>query len=68
MYQTGLWTLNFEASHYLVVITEVEKKMKAWREIGRTGGDRGDVNVIDVDGDIGDDGCNGGGCNGCNGG
>ena len=37
----------------------VEKEVKVWCEIGRTGGDKGDVNVMNVDWDIVDDGCNG---------
>ena len=41
------------------VIMEVENNMKIWRDIGRTGGNKGDVNhVMDVDGDMVDDGCN----------
>ena len=43
--------LGVEISHD-VVITEVEKKMKIWREIIRTGGDREGVDVMNVDEDI----------------
>ena len=32
---------------------------EVWCEIGRTAGDRGCVNVMNVDVDIVDDGCNG---------
>ena len=42
-----------------VVITEVEKEVKVWCEIGRTAGYRGDVNIVNVDGDIVNGGCEG---------
>ena len=42
-----------------VAIMEVKKKVKVWSEIGGTAGYRGDVNVMNVDGDIVDGGCNG---------
>ena len=51
--------MDMEVSHDDVVITEVRKKMKVSPEIGRTAGDRGYVNVKNVDGDIVDDSCNG---------
>ena len=41
------------------VIKEVKKKVKLWCEIGETTGNIGDVNVMNIDGDIVDDGCNG---------
>ena len=41
------------------VITEVRKEVKVWCEIGETAGNREDVNVMHVDGDIVDGGCNG---------
>ena len=51
--------MGIEVSHDdVVVITEIEKKGKVWCEIGGTAGYRGDVNVMNVDGDIVDSGCN----------
>ena len=42
----------------MLLSREVKKKLKGWCEIGGTSGNRGDVNVINVDGDIVDGGCN----------
>ena len=42
-----------------VAITEVKKKVKVRCEIRGTTGYRGDVNIVNVDGDIVDGGCNG---------
>ena len=45
--------------HDNIVVTEIKKNVKFWCEIGETAGDRRDINVMNVDGDIFDDGCNG---------
>ena len=37
---------------------EVKKKVKVWCKIGETAGDRGYVNVMNVDKEIVDGGCN----------
>ena len=39
-----------KVSHDDVVNTGVEKKVKGRLEIGKAGGDKGDVNIVDVDG------------------
>ena len=49
--------MGVEVSHD-DVITKVKKKMKVWCEIGGTDGYKGNVNVMNVDGDIVDGGCN----------
>ena len=41
-----------EVSHDDVIILEVEKKVKVWCEIGGTVGYRGNVNIMNVYGDI----------------
>ena len=46
-------------SHDHVVITEVKKRVKVRCEIRGTTGYRGDVNIMNVDGDIVDGVCNG---------
>ena len=51
--------MGVEVSHDDAVITEVKKKVKVWCEIGGTAAHKGDVNVMNVDGDLVDDGCNG---------
>ena len=51
--------MGVEVSHDDVVITEVEKKVKVWCEIGGTAGDRGDVNAMNVGRYIVDAGRNG---------
>ena len=48
--------MSVEVSDDYFVITEVEK-VKVWREIGRTGGDRRDLNVMNDDWDIVDEVC-----------
>ena len=42
-----------------VVITEVKMKVKVRCEIRGTAGYRGDVNIVNLDGDIVNGGCNG---------
>ena len=44
--------MGVEVSHDDVVITEVKKRVKVRCEIRGTTGYRGDVNVMNVDGDI----------------
>ena len=51
--------MSVEVSHDNVVIMEFRNKVEVWREIGRTGIDRWNVNIMNVDGNILDDGCNG---------
>ena len=51
--------MGVEVSHGDGAITEIEKNVENWGEIGRTEGDRGDVNVMNVDGNIVDGGCYG---------
>ena len=52
-------SIGVEVSHDHVVITERIKKVKVRCGIGRTTGYKGDVNIMNVDGDIVDGGCNG---------
>ena len=49
-------TIGVEVSHD-DVITEVKNMVKVWCEIGGTAGYKGDVNVMNVGGDIVDGGC-----------
>ena len=50
--------MGVEVSHDDVVITKVKKNVKVWCKIGETAGDRGYVNVMNVDKEIVDGGCN----------
>ena len=51
--------MGIEVSHDdVVVITEVKKKVKVWREIRGTAGYRRDVNLMNVDRNIVDGRCN----------
>ena len=50
-YQAGLWVIKSP-------MMMLSQKVKIWREIGRSEGNRWDVNV-NFGGDILDDGCNG---------
>ena len=40
--------MGVEVSHDDVLITEVKKKVKVWREIERTGADKGYVEVLSL--------------------
>ena len=51
--------MGVEVFHDDVVITEVKKREKVRCEIGVTTGYKGDVNIMNFDGDIFDDRCNG---------
>ena len=51
--------MGVDVSHDDVVMTKVKNKLKVWCEIGRTAGDKEDVNAMNVDGDIVYGGCNG---------
>ena len=44
--------------HDDVLPWKLKKRVKIWLEIDRTGGDKGDVDVMNVDGDVVDEGCN----------
>ena len=48
--------MGVEVSHDDVIIMEVEKRVKVWCEIRGTAGYGGDVNIMNVDGDIVDGG------------
>ena len=50
--------MGVEVYHDDVIIMEVEKRVKVRCEIRWTTGYRGDVNIVNVDGDIVDSGCN----------
>ena len=51
--------MGVEVFHDDGVIMEVKKMVKVSCEIRGKTGYRGDVNIVNVDGDIVDDGCNG---------
>ena len=51
--------MGVEVSHDDVVLTEVKKRVEFRCEIGGTTGYRGDIIIMNADGDIVDDGCNG---------
>ena len=48
--------MGVEVSHDDVIIMEVEKRVKVWCEIRGAAGYGGDVNIMNVDGDIADGG------------
>ena len=51
--------MGVEVSHDEVVITEVKNKVKVRCEIGGTNGYRGNINIMNIDGDIVDGSCDG---------
>ena len=50
---------SVEVSFDDVVITKIKNKVEVWCKIGGTAGDTGELNVMNLDGDIVEDGCNG---------
>ena len=48
LFESSWRAMVVEVSHDDVLITEVKKKVKVWREIERTGADKGYVEVLSL--------------------